>query len=266
MSFDPNRISVSTLPFLALNLDAALADMAALGVRRVDLLGRAPHFTLDSDPAAVLATAKRHGIAIAHLASYLGNDVVDESAEKRSAAVSEIRRGVDIAVALGARTARVFRYKSPADNPEFIARMAPHLREAADYALSRGVRLGIENHGGPLSGNPHNCQRLVDAVGSQGFGVIYDPCNLYVGGVDPLAALDLLAGRIVHVHLKDAVIESGQRRYTMLGEGAVPTKAILGRLKADGYTGDIMLEYEATSPDVRVGLPEWFVRFEQLAV
>ena len=37
--------------------------------------------------------------------------------------------------------------------------------------------MGIENHGGAISGNPEACAELYDKVGSKYAGVLYEPCN-----------------------------------------------------------------------------------------
>ncbi|MEZ4674400.1 MAG: hypothetical protein R2932_09170 [Caldilineaceae bacterium] len=68
---DLSRLSTCTFPLKDRPLDQALPIIAAAGYKRIDLLGRMPHFSLDvaeCDPTAVLALTKEHGLEIANWA------------------------------------------------------------------------------------------------------------------------------------------------------------------------------------------------------
>lgn len=62
--------------------------------------------------------------------------------------------------------------------------------------------------------------------------------------VNPLEALRILRGRIISVHLKERP-EIGQARTDMVfGTGALNIAAILDELRAQGFRGNIAIEYE----------------------
>jgi len=62
--------------------------------------------------------------------------------------------------------------------------------------------------------------------------------------VNPLEALRILRGRIISVHLKDRP-EIGQARTDMVfGTGVLNIAAILDELRAQGFRGNIAIEYE----------------------
>lgn len=61
--------------------------------------------------------------------------------------------------------------------------------------------LGIENHGGAITGSPETLKRLFDQIGSPYLGLLYDPCNYVQKNVDYRAALELLKDHLAHVHL-----------------------------------------------------------------
>jgi len=64
--------------------------------------------------------------------------------------------------------------------------------------------------GGEISGTPANCVELCSKVGSEYFGVLYDPCNLMAEGTDYREALSAFGEHVVHVHLKDGLRVDGK--------------------------------------------------------
>lgn len=77
-----------------------------------------------------------------------------------------------------------------------------------------------------------------------GLGVNYDPANLMMNGFDPLAQIPPLAGRIVHVHAKDARSGGASRtaREVPLGAGDIDWLALCGTLAAAEYRGFLTVE------------------------
>jgi sugar phosphate isomerase/epimerase len=254
---DTKRLTVSTYPLIQKPLDEALGIIAAAGFGQVDILGKLPHLSLDPkecDIAAVKATAQRHRLRVANLGTYAGNDFASADPVAQEADFAAVKRSVDVAAALGARTIRVFRWNSPADDPAMMDRIVPFLRRAAKYASEKGVMIGMENHGGKLSGVPALCTELGRRVGSKAFGIIYDPCNLLRGGTDPKEALEVMRDHIVHVHFKDGTTDPNSHRTTPMGGGMIDFKWTLGQLDAMGYRGEIMYEYELDTPPAAEGL------------
>jgi sugar phosphate isomerase/epimerase len=254
---DTKRLTVSTYPLIQKPLDETLGVIAAAGFRQVDILGKLPHLSLDPkecDIAAVKATAQRHGLRVANLGTYAGNDFASADPAAQEADFAAVKRSVDVAVQLGARTIRVFRWNSPADDPSMMDRTVPWLQRAAKYASEKGIVIGMENHGGKLSGVPALCVELARRVGSKAFGIIYDPCNLIRGGADPKEALGVMKDHIVHVHFKDGTKDPNSHRTTPMGAGLIDFKWTLRQLDVIGYRGEIMYEYELDTPPAAEGL------------
>lgn len=67
--------------------------------------------------------------------------------------------------------------------------------------------------------------RLLEAVGSESFGVAFDPVNLLVRMEDPVEAAARLAGCIAQVHLDDCRIVSGRKGFARqlcpMGDGSI---------------------------------------------
>jgi len=262
---DMTRVSACSYGVRHLPWEEALAVIAAAGFTRVDLLGRAPHLSLDPsecDSKAVLARAGDLGLRIANLGTYVGRAFASDDDALCEQELAQARRAIDLAVLFGARSIRV----SPGDDdPLHIERMAPWFRRAAEYAARRGVAMGFETHGGGISGDPERCVALARAVGSPAFGVLYDPCNVLKAGVDYRRALDIMAKHIVHVHVKDATVRDGAFHLTMLGEGDIDVPWLLDALDDLGYRGDLALEYELDDPPPAEGLRLWYEAARRIA-
>ncbi|MEM7132793.1 MAG: sugar phosphate isomerase/epimerase family protein [Chloroflexota bacterium] len=262
-----SRLSTCTFPFRERALEEALPIIAAAGYQRIDLLGRMPHFSLDSaecDTAAVQKLAVKHGLEIANLGTYVGVGFASSDPSTQETALEEVKQTIDVAAAYGARSIRVFRPGSEIDDPKMIDRITPWLQQAATYGATKQVYMGFENHGGPLGGDPEQCRILCAKVDSPYFGVLYDPCNLMGAGTDYRSALEIMKEHIAHVHFKDGKVDDHGFSRTMLGEGDIDFGWILEQLDQIGYDGHIATEYELPDPAPEEGLRIWYEQVQTL--
>ena len=256
---DPNRVSACTYPLREQSLDVALGTLARAGFTYVDLWGRAPHFsTIPSrvKPRDIEKACAAHGVRIANLATYPGGNLTHRDRAIRHQAMAEMTRTIDLAVRFGARCVRVM--AGGGDDPKLIRELSRPLRQAAVYAASKGVYLGVENHAGSLARDPELALELCKAVDNSHFGILYDPCNLLHAGVDPKAAFETLKEHIVHIHIKDGAWVNGEFQLCHLGQGQVDIPWIVAAMEGIGYDGYYALEYEMTEIEpLETGLPRW---------
>lgn len=143
-------------------------------------------------------------------------------------AQEEKRREADVTVASMISCARAWGVPSisfspgavaaDADRRQAIERLAEDLAPHAARARELGVALALENVPGHLLKSRTDLALLLKLLPS--VGLCLDVGNAVADG--PLRAwYDLLADRIVKVHLSDAAIEGGQWRAAGLGDGAV---------------------------------------------
>ena len=85
-------------------------------------------------------------------------------------------------------------------------------------------------------------------------GACADTGHWATSGLKPLDCVKILKGRIISAHLKERTEIGKQRPDAIYGTGVTDTKAILDELKAQGFEGNISIEYEAnwdnSVPDV----------------
>ena len=256
---DMTRLSACSFPLKDRPVEEAFRIIGEAGFKKVDLVGAMPHLSLDPsqcDPEALKAKAEARGLKIANLGTYVGKAFASADPAEQKRELDQTRRAIDLAAFFGARSIRVM----PGDNkPESIDRIVPWFRRCAEYAAEKGVFLGFENHGQPISGNPDRCRELAEKAGSRFFGVLYDPGNLMNAGTDYRAAFETMKDHIVHTHFKDFAQTPNGPQKVMLGEGEIDFVWILKRLENVGYDGDVAVEYELKTVPPETGLKKWFL-------
>lgn len=147
------------------------------------------------------------------------------------------------------------------DCPQYES-MREVCRELAKFADSMGGHFAVET-------GPERAQLLkdfLDGLDSRGVAVNLDPANLVMcAGDDPVSAVHILKGYIVHTHAKDGIMLKKTDTRTLyapsffglqpsdwgehikempLGEGNVPWDAYIAALREIGYDGYLTIERE----------------------
>ena len=188
--------------------------------------------------------------------------MVSDDEGERERSLTEMKAVIDAAAACGARSIRT-RPGHP-EEPALIDRIVPYYQRSAEYAEAKGVYLGIENHGGAISGNPELCAELFDRVGSKYAGVLYEPSNLEQAGVDYKRAFEVMKGHITHVHCKDCYEINGKMERVWLGTGKIDYRWVISGLDGVGYDGDFALEYEVDVEPPETALAKWLDWFSKV--
>ena len=190
------------------------------------------------------------------------------NAADRAANVQKIRVGVDTALHFGTGVVRVFagNVKDDITFNQAFDWIVEGLKESADYAKAKGVKLALENHG-LLAGKSAQVKRILEAVGSTALGANPDTGNFLLVHEASHEALHALASVANMVHFKDFhevpdTFEGPAYRSTdglkyigaAIGEGDVALEACVNELKAAGFAGWLNIEYEGAE-DATTALP-----------
>ncbi len=260
------RMSACTYWVRERPLDETFALFSKAGFKKIDLWGGLPNFSLnpaECDVASLQTAAAAAGVRIANLGTYPGKKLLSPDPAEAKAETAVMRRAIDIAAELGARSIRVC--PAHGEDTSIVERLVPFFKESAAYAATKRVYLGMENHEGSIARFPTVCADLIDRVGSPWFGVLFEPCNLLACKEDYKEAYRILAGKVTHVHVKDGHWVDGRFERVALGKGDIDIPWLLEALARDGYKGDFALEYEMDDPPIERGLPEWRRFFLNLA-
>jgi sugar phosphate isomerase/epimerase len=162
------------------------------------------------------------------------------------------RRSLETAHSLHCNLLRVFTFHRTASRTETsqLHRAAEHIQPLAELAEEAGIRIGIENEYSCLAATAEELQTVLADLPVESVGAIWDPCNvLYLpeAPAPSAEAVCLLAPRLLHVHVKDAVrgpytAENVAASAAPVGAGTVDWKTQLGALRDVGYKGMLSLE------------------------
>lgn len=144
-------------------------------------------------------------------------------------------------------------------------KLIPYWTDAVKFANDHGVtKIALEMHPGFCVYNPETLLKLRSAVGDT-IGANFDPSHLVWQGMEPSAAIRMLAGAIYHVHAKDTKVDEintarigvlDTKHYSdeinrawvfrALGYGHDVSwwKDLISNLRLVGYDGVLSIEHE----------------------
>jgi len=207
-----------------------------------------PHVTpalTRAEREAIRRAATEAGVVISSIAAHVS--LIEEDRAARRAAIEFSKGCIDLALDLGTDIAHGFTgIVPPGISREEAWRWAVDgIAEIADYAAARGVKFGIEPVVGMLVSCADEMKALLEDLAGHSVGMNYDPSHLEVKGDDPAEVARRFRHLIVAVHLKDAKGTPDRFEFPPLGQGSVDFDALASALKSCGYTGPLVVEYEA---------------------
>lgn len=134
------------------------------------------------------------------------------------------------------------------DDPDYIG-VRDLVRRVCDHAAKNGQTFALETGQEPADA----LLNFLHDVGRANIGINFDPANMVLYGTgDPIAALSILAPKVISVHCKDGVwpvkdVPGALGAEKPLGEGAVGMEQFINKLKQVGYTGTLNVERENSS-------------------
>ena len=204
-----------------------------------------------------LINLKRHaflrGVEISGTA--VGNDFTHRLGTQRDQQIASVKTWIDNAALLGAPHVRIFAGSSK-DISKSEAKALCHsaIEECADYAGSKGIFLGLENHGGIVA-EAEDLLAIVRAVKSRWLGVNLDTGNFHTD--DPYGDIAKCAPYAVNVQLKGEVQKRGAP------QEPADLLRLINILREANYQGYVALEYES-SDDPWKAVPELLKRLNDL--
>ena len=193
----------------------------------------------------------------------VGGNLICKNQEEE---IARLKGEVDVAHALGANFMRhdvgygpmPGGYRSFENNLPLLIK---GVKAITEYAESLGIKTSIENHGF-YTQDSHRVEMLIDGVNSDNYGALIDLGNFLCVDEDPAKAVGVLKNYVFGVHAKDFYYLDGNEtpsspgwfmtrggnflKGCAVGDGVVPIKKCLRILKANGYEGNITIEYEGT--------------------
>lgn len=228
----------------------------------------------------------RFPVEIASL-GYYPNPLAPD-AEESDNAIHHLKQVIAAAQVLGVPVVNTFVGRDSARSVDANwSRFTAVWTDLVRYAEDHGVKLAIENcpmlytgdewpGGNNLAASPAIWRRMFDAIPSSSFGLNYDPSHLLWQHIDPVRPLSEFAGRLFHVHAKDARILRQKlndvgilatpleyHQPCLPGHGDMDWAKFFGELSRIQYSGPVCVEvedrdYESTREDRIRALRESF--------
>lgn len=244
------------------DLERALQVMQEYGVKGAELRGLWNVNIADIDDATARRAKKlieAYGVQVCSIASpFYKCDLFEGEAEVKgpmhlatprdlSEQMDVLHRCIDLAHFFETPIIRVFSFWKRGElTPEIEQRIVDAFAEPVQLAEREEVTLVLENEHSCYLGTGAEVARVVQAVGSPHLRVCWDPGNALCAGETPYPDGYLaVREQIAHMHVKDGIIEGGQVRFVIVGEGAIDYAGQFDALRQDGYTGWVSLETHA---------------------
>jgi sugar phosphate isomerase/epimerase len=205
-------------------------------------------YFFDAETDDYMIKLKRHaflrGVGVSGTA--IGNNFSHPKGPKRDEEIALTKKWIDRAVLMGAPHIRVFAGVQPKGfaRAEADKLVISALEECGDYASTRGVFLGLENH--DSIGSAETLLPMIKAVNSPWVGVNLDSGNFRTA--DPYKDFAASVPYAVNVQLKVEIHAAGG------GKKPGDLKRFTQLLREGGYQGWVALEYEAAE-DSAVAVP-----------
>ena len=169
-----------------------------------ELLSEARYFhsvSMLDDPLRIRREVEKHGLKLSALSSH-------SQLSKPEIAVEYLKQAARYAAECGApviNTHEGHKQEWTTEEEDFVL-IRYSIMEAAKVCEPRGIKLGLEMHQ-TYSLIPDKYDRILNLVSSPSVGANFDTGNAYLGGIDPIAWLERIKHRLVHMHAKDISIQ-----------------------------------------------------------
>lgn len=202
------------------------------------------------------AAFRKESLEICVLGCYIEPSVAD--AQKRLEQVGFFKAGLANAKKLGVgivgtETTHFDIHATVQEREAAYVRLKDSVLRIAEEAERLGVNAGIEPVAEHVLNTAALARRLLDEVKSDRIKIILDPVNLLLPDTMSQQAeifaefFDLLGDEIVALHLKDIIIQNGEKTWCKIGEGKVEYAPVFTWLHAN--KPDIRVLREGVQPD-----------------
>lgn len=187
------------------------AERRYAGVSHIDVNNTTPEYI-----AYVKDYCAKKNIEISSLAFY--PNTMDGNLESRNANVEHLKKVINMSALLGVNMVTTFvgrdQTKTVEDNLEIFKQVWPPI---VKFAEEKGVKIAIENcpmlfgkdqwpGGQNLFTTPKLWRKMFEIIGSDNFGINYDPSHFIWQQIDYIKPLYEFKDKIFHVHYKDIKI------------------------------------------------------------
>ena len=227
---------------IAVDMDTQIALLKELGIEWVEFRSGDGKGVADyslEEAKDLRRKLDENGIRVSALGSPIGKIGIEEDCAPHLKLLEHL---TELAGVLGTSYIRMFSFFIPEgkDPADYRDEVFGRTKAMVEMAKEKGVVLLHENEKGIYGDVAQRCLDLMRNFYGEHYRCTFDFANFVQCGQDVLAAYEMLKPYITYVHVKDAVMETGE--VTPAGEGDGHVAEILRRLDGEGYKGFLSLE------------------------
>jgi len=226
-------LGMASYTFRKFNLEDTLAMTKRLGLKRIAF--KSFHLPLESTKEEINSTVSK--VKAAGLKLYGGGVIYMKNREE---------------------VGRAFEYASSAGMNVIIGVPKPGLLELVDNKVKEyDIKVAIHNHGptDKVYPTPASAYEKIKSLDRR-IGLCIDIGHTKRAGVDPSAAAEKFADRLLDVHIKDVSAASKEGKTIEIGRGVIDIPKFLSTLLKIGYKGTASFEFEKDADDPLPGVAE----------
>ena len=226
---------------IAVDMDTQIALLKELGIEWVEFRSGDGKGVADyslEEAKDLRRKLDENGIRVSALGSPIGKIGIEEDFAPHLKLLEHL---TELAGVLGTSYIRMFSFFIPEgkDPADYRDEVFGRTKAMVEMAKEKGVVLLHENEKGIYGDVAQRCLDLMRNFYGEHYRCTFDFANFVQCGQDVLAAYEMLKPYITYVHVKDAVMETGE--VTPAGEGDGHVAEILRRLDGEGYKGFLSL-------------------------
>jgi sugar phosphate isomerase/epimerase len=254
------KLAFSTNAYLNFSFADAVARLAAIGYRGVEVMADVPHawpaYLLPEQKQAIRDALARHGLAASNVNAFMMHAVndprqkywhpswIEPDRHYRQIRIDHTRRALTLARELGSPciTTEPGGPVEPGGSWSAALKLfVEMIKPVAEHAEKEGVLLLVEPEPGLLIESSEQFEEFMRHIDSPAVGLNFDVGHLYCVGEDPAAAVVRLAKYVRHIHLED-IAATRVHAHLIPGEGAIDFASTLRAVRQIGYNGWVTVE------------------------
>jgi len=219
------RIGMMTAPVSQLPLDAVLAMAKRCGIAALEIMSGPGSSLIDpmsfnqADADKVKQKLADRQLEISSLANYMDSAAPGKTEEVQAIA----KKMIDAAALLEVPTICMIT-GLPHSGTSKIAMLKQYVptvfRPIVDHAKDKGIQVAVENWFATCLQGLDTFDCLMETIPDENFGLNYDPSHLVHQELDIMIPVARFSKRIFHTHAKDSLIDVQRRNYVgILGGG-----------------------------------------------
>ncbi|MFQ5412117.1 MAG: sugar phosphate isomerase/epimerase family protein [Phycisphaerae bacterium] len=254
------RLAYSSNAYMKFEIGEALARIADLGYKGVELMADAPHLWPGDTSSVKIDAVRRmldtHGLAISNVNAFMMNKIgdarqpywhpswIEPDSDYRQVRIEHTRSALTLARRLGAPCITT----EPGGPVEGDSRPAAAmdlfvegLKPIVDHAEREGVVLLVEPEPGLLIERFDQYLELRERIDSPLMGLNFDIGHAYCVGEEPAEWIPKMAGHTRHYHIED-IAATRVHRHLVPGTGAIDFAAVFRAIRETDYDGWLTVE------------------------